>query len=1041
MPITYPEGGRHDRIQMLALLIQNSELGNIRSIHDAGSMALALGKDLGYGTPPAYGMSFERYYAEKIAAETGREVPIIKSSAIIKPPLKQVDPEAIASKFLEGYNSFSLKAVSEQKDEGVASELTVQFEGLSREDALRIAPQVRAIAAARAKEMEEQEIKARPPAPEVPKVDFWGMVKDQKITDVQVEFAPGDPGRGYRNIFLYTYAILENGKRVRMNEEMFKGTDVAKAQKLGLEQFRQRKLWMTGETVGKNVRESTFIDLNSYEDYVKQAPVPVQKRFEEPGAITGGATARQILRVTEPEDYYFGTQVEVLQGADPELEPYFTGTVKRLLNNGELVEVHPEGDPREVSVRVPVDRVNIIRLVQQREPKKIKTLYRYYYSHRPPGIGTQPEGYINYESWMPATTTPHGRTAFGWVEYDRPLTNEEITGYELFEDEVELPKLVKELVQFARDEGIEEAMKVADDEYGRAVWDWLKSRKRIRAGAGQKEQIRDEIMRLAGITAAPPAEQPSPGVQARFNAYIRSTVLQTGALASPKFLSDERMAQDIERNIQVSKDEARALVPQFRAIAEKIINKEEVESVKETFGIDVEQEAHKLGIDLADYAITKAESRVFLQHKTIVQRRYEIKSPAGFMKKQEEETQERLREAQRRKALTVPPAAPPAAKQSLEEQIREYGKWIREHTTGEAGVKRLTTSSYETVISNLKQFIRQYYNLSPTEDYFFERTAHRQVEISIGHLANTFFNVAANGWDLADTFKEWRPTQTRAEFEMQKQELEKPQVAPATPPVAKPAQSIQEIKQQVISSIQAARTVEELQPILKGIGFLPLPEPEKRQVMDLYQNKYSMLMSERPFGVPVKTEEKPKVIGAPTRQQIVEAEGRRRAEGASRLRGQIPLVGGAATAARLEKFEPGAMEKARAEAEARKRIEQLGLPYGIHPVIKRLAESQQEVLKFGNKRAKDTVEDIVLRKYVQYCPPGTIIDNRTVPKVTEKWWVYPPKLRTCITQVEQKLAGEGMVKENTQPASMRNYIRGAQGVREPARYARTAVGL
>ena len=83
------KGGRHDRIQMLALLIQNSELGNIRSISDAGSMALALGKDLGYGTPPAYGISFERYYAEKIAAETGKDVPIIKSSAIIKPPSKE----------------------------------------------------------------------------------------------------------------------------------------------------------------------------------------------------------------------------------------------------------------------------------------------------------------------------------------------------------------------------------------------------------------------------------------------------------------------------------------------------------------------------------------------------------------------------------------------------------------------------------------------------------------------------------------------------------------------------------------------------------------------------------------------------------------------------------------------------------------------------------------------------------------------------------------------------------------------------------------
>lgn len=86
------KGGRHDRIQMLSLLIQNSELGNIRSISEAGSMALALGKDLGYGIPPAYGKSRERYYAEKIAAETGKEVHIIKSSDIIKPPAKITPP-------------------------------------------------------------------------------------------------------------------------------------------------------------------------------------------------------------------------------------------------------------------------------------------------------------------------------------------------------------------------------------------------------------------------------------------------------------------------------------------------------------------------------------------------------------------------------------------------------------------------------------------------------------------------------------------------------------------------------------------------------------------------------------------------------------------------------------------------------------------------------------------------------------------------------------------------------------------------------------
>ncbi len=239
-------------------------------------------------------------------------------------------------------------------------------------------------------------------------------------------------------------------------------------------------------------------------------------------------------------------------------------------------------------------------------------------------------------------------------------------------------------------------------------------------------------------------------------------------------------------------------------------------------------------------------------------------------------------------------------------------------------------------------------------------------------------------------------------------------VPPAAPPAAKPVQSIQEVKQQVLDSIQAARTVEELQPVLKGIGFLPLPEPEKRQVMDAYQNKYSILMSERPFGAPVTVEEKPKAIGALTPQQLFEADLRRKAAESRRVSVTPTLTGGAVTARRLEMFEPGAMEKAKAEVETRKRIEQLGLPYEVHPFIRKLAAGTQPVMKFGSKRGREAVEDIVLTRYVRYCPPGTIIDNRSMPKVLERWWVYPPKLRECMSDIEKKLAeaGAGMVRES-----------------------------
>ncbi len=1056
------------------------------------------------------------------------------------------DVQAIFNRYTEGYSRLSLVAVTQLSDIKLAEDLTSAIPELLKEDALKIAPQIRALANAKAKEMEAQELKAAPPAPEVPKVDFWGMVKDMKISNVEVFLYP--IGKEPYTVKHLVVAHLQNGKMVKVDEHIYKGPDARQAEKLGPDYFKKEELEYLGKPLSERTNERTFDFLNRYEEYVKQKPAPVQKRFEESGAIAGGAPARQILTVTEPEDYYFGTQVEVMQGADPGLEPYFTGTIKRLLNKGELVEVHPEGDPREVSFRVPVDRVNVVRLVEQQKPgvkpkkeiwqmtqrefnstkvekwqgirndetktitggylfvlldepkhegewvtrstghtvrnvsnrseavakfhkeqvekalsegklvpeevlkdypelvkpKEEKKLYRYYFRNRPPGIGTQPEGFINHESWLPARTTPHGRTAFGWVEYDRPLTAEEKSGYELFEDEVEIPKLVMELVEFARAEGIEEAMKEVTSKYGRAVWDWLKSQKRLTT-RGQKEQIRDEIMRLAGITAAPPAEQggelqsyigklvrvtvpgkdlgkefnvdsisgnyiagvyqgmmmlakpdevevveraqPAVNIQTLFDMYKRSTVLPVSVLASPKFMNDGAVAQDIFKNIQVSIEEARRLVPQFRAIVAKMIHKEEIESIKETFGIDVEQEAYNLGIDLVDYVITPAGSRVFLQHKTMVQRQYELKPPAGYMKRRDEEWQEKYRKSAGRLSLTVKEPQDYYSGSEVTVSVGEPPQFLN-------GILKLLLDRGETV-----------------EVQIYGET--KTIKVPIDKV------------------------RVRKLMTMQPA----PSAPPAVPPAAKPTHTVQEIKQQVFVSIQAAGTVEELQSILKGIGFLPLPGPEKQQVMDAYQNKYSTLMSERPFGAPVQVEKKPAV---PTPQQLFEAEQRRKAMEARRVSVTPTLTGGAVTAKRLEMFEPGAMEKAKAEAEARRRIEQLGLPYEVHPYIKKLASATQDVMRFGTKRGKETVEDLVLSRYVRFCPPGTIIDNRNIPKVPERWWVYPPKLRACMGEIEKKVAAAGavqecMIRENIQPAmteSMRSYIGGAQAVRDVIHYFR-----
>jgi hypothetical protein len=75
---------------------------------------------------------------------------------------------------------------------------------------------------------------------------------------------------------------------------------------------------------------------------------------------------------------------------------------------------------------------------------------------------------------------------------------------------------------------------------------------------------------------------------------------------------------------------------------------------------------------------------------------------------------------------------------------------------------------------------------------------------------------------------------------------------------AKPVQSIQDIKQQVINSIQDAKSIDELKQILKGLGFLPIPGPEKRQLIDLYQIRFSELRGELKFGERIPEEEKKK---------------------------------------------------------------------------------------------------------------------------------------------------------------------------------------
>ncbi len=85
------------------------------------------------------------------------------------------------------------------------------------------------------------------------------------------------------------------------------------------------------------------------------------------------------------------------------------------------------------------------------------------------------------------------------------------------------------------------------------------------------------------------------------------------------------------------------------------------------------------------------------------------------------------------------------------------------------------------------------------------------------------------------------------------QQSVQPQVLPS-PKI----QTIQDIKQHVINSIQEAKSIDELKQILKGLGFLPLPESEKRQLIDLYQIRLSELIGGLKFGERIPEEEKKK---------------------------------------------------------------------------------------------------------------------------------------------------------------------------------------
>lgn len=61
-------------------------------------------------------------------------------------------------------------------------------------------------------------------------------------------------------------------------------------------------------------------------------------------------------------------------------------------------------------------------------------LHRYYLLLRPFGIGTQPQGMTDWHNFDSRKYIPEiDHEAWGWVEYDHPLTQEEVDAYDMKE--------------------------------------------------------------------------------------------------------------------------------------------------------------------------------------------------------------------------------------------------------------------------------------------------------------------------------------------------------------------------------------------------------------------------------------------------------------------------------------------------------------------------------------------------------------------------------------------------------------------------------
>lgn len=116
-----------------------------------------------------------------------------------------------------------------------------------------------------------------------------------------------------------------------------------------------------------------------------------------------------------------------------------------------------KGDTSKMNTENTVIEPHSEDLANKDNNTKSEELYRYYLTQRPPSIGTQPRGAVSVESFDNKKDF-EGINCWGYVEYEKPLTKEQMEEYELTEGQSN--KLEKGAIEMSNSNELEQTEKL-----------------------------------------------------------------------------------------------------------------------------------------------------------------------------------------------------------------------------------------------------------------------------------------------------------------------------------------------------------------------------------------------------------------------------------------------------------------------------------------------------------------------------------------------------------------------------------------------------